>query len=77
MEFHPQKCAVLPITRSLSPQINRYLLGHTLKTETDSKYLVITINSKLSWKNHIGNVCKKVNSSSGFLRRIFKYLNNT
>ena len=54
MEFHSQKCSVLPITRSLSPQVNKYQLhGHTLKTETDSKYLGITINNKLSWNNHI------------------------
>ena len=73
MEFHPQKCSVLPITRSPSPQINRYQLhGHTLKTQTDSKYLGITINSKLSWNNHIGNVCTKANSSIGFLRRNFQ-----
>ena len=77
MEFHPQKCGVLPITRSSSPQINRYQLhGHTLKTETDSKYLGITINSKLSWNNHIGNVCTKANSSIGFFVEIFKYHNN-
>ena len=73
MEFHPQKCSVLPITRSPSPQINRYqLYGHTLKTETDSKYLGITINSKLSWNNHICNVCTKANSSIGFLRWNFQ-----
>ena len=70
MEFYPQKCSILPITRSSSPQTNRYQLhGHILNTETDSKYLGITINSKLSWNNHIGNVCTKANSSIGFLRR--------
>ena len=73
MEFHPQKCSVLPITRSLSPQVNKYQLhGHTLKTETDSKYLGITINNKLSWNNHIDNTCTKANSSIGFLRRNFQ-----
>ena len=39
MEFHSQKCSVLLIIRSLSPQINKYQLhGHTLNTETDRKF---------------------------------------
>ena len=72
MEFYSQKCSVLHITRSSSPQINRYQLhGHTPKMETDSKYLGITTNSKLSWNNHIGKDCTKANSSIGFLRRNF------
>ena len=73
MEFHPQKCSVLPVTRSLSPQVNKYQLhSHILKTETDSKYLGITINNKLSWNNHIDNIFTKANSSIGFLRRNFQ-----
>ena len=64
---------MLPITRSLSPQVNKYQLhGHILKTETDSKYLGITINNKLSWKNHIDNIRTKADSFIGFLRRNFQ-----
>ena len=33
------------------------------------KYLGDTIEQKLSWNEHIGNVVKKANSSTAFLRR--------
>ena len=70
MKFHPEKCSVIRITRKQSPDIYNYQLhGHILKTETDSKYLGVTINNKLCWNNHISNICNKANSSIGFLRR--------
>ena len=70
MQFHPQKCSVLRISRCKSPKFFQYHLhGHILQSETKSKYLGITINNKLSWNNHIDNVCKKANNSLAFLRR--------
>ena len=70
MSFHPQKCSVLRITRSKSPMIYNYKLhGHILKAETNSKYLGVKLNDKFSWNNHIDDVCRKGNSSVGFLRR--------
>ena len=70
MSFHPEKCSVLRITRNKTPKIYNYTLhGHILKDETDSKYLGVTINNKLSWNNHIDNICRKGNASIGFLRR--------
>ena len=70
IQFHPQKCSVLRISRSKSPKFFQYHLhGHILQSETNSKYLGITINNKLSWNNHIDNVCKKANNSLAFLCR--------
>ena len=70
MKFHPEKCSVLRISRSTSPIIHNYELhGHILKNETDSKYLGVKINNKLSWNNHIDKTCSKANSSLAFLRR--------
>ena len=70
MQFHPQKCSVLRLTRSRSPKIYQYKLhGHILESEMNSKYLGVIINSKLSWNNHIDNICTKANSSLAFLRR--------
>ena len=69
MKFHPQKCSVLRITRNKSTNIFNYQLHHhTLKSETDSKYLGVTINKKLSWNNHIDNICNNAKSSITFLR---------
>ncbi len=70
MKFHPKKCSVLRITRKKSPNIHKYQLhGHVLEPETNSKYLGLIINEKLSWNHHIDSVCKKGNSSLAFLRR--------
>lgn len=66
----PKKCNVLRISKKKNPIIHNYTLhGHILETEESSKYLGVTIHHKLSWNEHINNVCKKGNQSIGFLRR--------
>ena len=78
MQFHPQKCSVLRLTRKKSPLIHQYQLhGHILQTETDSKYLRVTVNNKLNWNNHIKNVCSKANRSLAFLVVTLKSLKHT
>ena len=40
MEFHPQKCSVLHITRSLNPKYKQYTLhGHNKKANTSLGFL--------------------------------------
>ena len=73
MEFHPQKCSVLHITRSHNPKYKQYILyGHILVKEDNAKYLGVVINKTLSWNNHINEVTKKANASLDFLRRNLK-----
>ena len=73
MEFHPQKCTVLPISRSHNPIKNTYHLhGHTLENVTSAKYLGVTLSKNLSWDIHINNICNKANKILGFLRRNLK-----
>ena len=73
MQFHPEKCSVLRLTRKKTTQIYDYQLhGHILKSETSSKYLGVTIDNKLCWNNHIDNICNKANGSLAFLRRNLK-----
>ena len=70
MEFHPQKCSVLRISKARDPRTFQYQLnGVTLEEEQSSKYLGVDIQSNLSWKNHISRITKKSNSMLGFLRR--------
>ena len=44
MEFHPQKCSVLHITRSCNPKYKQYTLhGHIFVKEDNAKYLGVVI----------------------------------
>ena len=45
------------------------IANQILKQVQDNPYLGITISDNLNWKTHINNMCKKVNSTLGFLRR--------
>ena len=36
---------------------------------TSAKYLGVTIDQHLTWKDHINNICHRANSVKGFLRR--------
>ena len=70
MEFHPQKCSVLRISKARNHRTFQYQLkGVTLEEKQSSKYLGVNIQSNLSWKNHISRVTKKSNNILGFLRR--------
>ena len=73
MEFHPDKCQVIPITRNKKKIINKYVLnGHTLESTSDAKYLGVTLTSDLKWNTHINNITSKANRTLGFLRRNVK-----
>ena len=70
MEFHPQKCSYLRISRSRKPKTYKYIIkGVTLAEKTSAKYLGVEIQSNLAWNNHIDRVTKKSNNMLGFLRR--------
>ena len=73
MEFHPQKCQVIHITKNRNKIKNTYTLnGHTLESADNAKYLGVTITSDLSWNQHIDNITKKANKTLGFVRRNVK-----
>jgi hypothetical protein len=71
MEFHPEKCQVLQITRNRTRRVNSsYTLhGHTLEVVNSAKYLGINISSDLGWNQQIQNNCKKATNTLNFLKR--------
>jgi hypothetical protein len=70
MQFHPEKCISLSVTRSQTPFHASYILkGHTLESVTAAKYLGITISKDMNWDTHINNITSKANKIIGFLRR--------
>ena len=70
MEFHPDKCQVLTITRKRQPVTYNYILnGHQLKHVSDAKYLGITFTNDMRWNQHIDNITAKANKTLHFLQR--------
>ena len=60
MQFHPDKCVVLPITEKKNPlELNYKLHGHNLEHVSSAKYLGVTITSDLKWSAHIQNIVKR------------------
>jgi outer membrane lipopolysaccharide assembly protein LptE/RlpB len=73
MVFHPDKCALLPVTRKTSPIPTSYQLhGHTLATVQSAKYLGVTIQANMEWEEHVNNITQKAGQALGFLRRNLK-----
>jgi hypothetical protein len=70
MEFHPQKCQVISITRKRHPFKYDYHMGnHILERVASAKYLGLTISEDLRWNRHIDNICKKANGVLAFVKR--------
>jgi hypothetical protein len=60
MDFHPDKCSTLHVTRSRTPILQDYILkGHKLTSEASSKYLGVELHSDMSWMSHIDKTVKK------------------
>ena len=64
VEFNPNKCEVIHITRSRKACNNSYQMhGITLASVKSTKYLGITIWSDLRWNKHIDQITSKANRS--------------
>ena len=51
------------------PDVARFCYhGHILSTETEAKYLGVTITLDLLWNSHITDVCNKAKKILFFLR---------
>ena len=67
MRFNASKCYTLSIKEKSN---FHYTLNSTiLKHVTNNSYLGILFSQDLKWGDHIAKICKKANSTVGFLRR--------
>jgi len=70
MEFHPDKCKILSITRKKSSVIYPYQIHcQQLKHSNCAKYLGVRISNDKHWSKHIDIVSGKANSKLGFIKR--------
>ena len=70
MEFHPQKCEVISITRKRKPKKFTYTLhGKELEHVQFIKYLGVHITHDLRWDKHVDYVTSKATNVLNFLRR--------
>jgi len=54
MDFNPVKCEFLRITSKKNPIVYQYYIDNSIiKQTTHSKYLGVTIDKRLTWKEHI------------------------
>lgn len=73
MQFHPDKCETITITRKRAPLKSSYTLrGHQLKHTDQAKYLGVSLTSKLDWTPHINSKVAKANKTLGFVKRNLK-----
>jgi len=70
MEFHPNKCEILSITRKKYPVVYPYQIhSQQLKCSNCAKYLGVRISNNMRWSKHNDMVSGKVNSKLGFIKR--------
>ena len=70
MEFHPEKCQILRITKKQTPILANYNIHNVSLSPVDSaKYLGVNIDCRLSWSPHCKAVavCNKASSTLAFL----------
>ncbi len=74
MLFNASKCYILRISRTKTPRETLYSInGQVLKQVTDTAYLGVTLSEHLKWTTHIDSLCRKSNSTLGFLRRNLRF----
>jgi hypothetical protein len=71
MEFHPDKCHVIRITRNRRNIVNAnyHLHWHKLQMVDTVKYLDINIANDIRWNHHIDSITNRANHCLAFLRR--------
>jgi hypothetical protein len=70
MEFNPDKCKVMHITRARKPFLHNYTLdGTSLECVDTSTYLGVDLSAQLDWGPHINKIANKSNRTLGFIKR--------
>ena len=71
MKFNSKKCYILSSKSKTNFFYN--IENNILQQVQNNPYLGITLSEDLKWKTHINNICKRANSTLGFLRRNLRH----
>ena len=71
MRFNAKKCYILSINQKSAYFCQ--LDGHILHHVPHNPYLGVTLSDDMKWNSHINKICKKANSTLGFLKRNLKH----
>ena len=73
MEFHPQKCSTLRVSRKKDKIAPAYELhGQNIENVSTTKYLGVNMQDNMQWESHIDSITKKASKTLGFIRRNLK-----
>ena len=75
MSFNPQKCKFLRVTNKGNPIL--YIENTLIKEVSAATYLGVTIDSKLTWNDHIQTIVNKANQINAFLHKLHHCYINT
>ncbi len=71
MIFNATKSKVMHVTRKRNLQLPIYMLGHSQLSITSLfKYLGVTLNSQLTWNDHVKDVVSRANRMLGLVRTV-------
>ena len=69
MEFHPQKCSTLRVSRKKDKTAPGYELhGQNIENVSTTKYMGVNIQDNMQWESHIDSITKKASKTLGFIR---------
>ena len=68
--LYPHKCSTMYISNKRNTICAKYTInGFPSNYVSGVKYLGVPISSKMSWSDHIDDICTKERKSLGFIRR--------
>ena len=69
MTLIPHKCSIMHNSYKHNTVCSKYYInGFPLDCFSDVKYLGVSISSKMSWSDHIDDICTRARKSLGFIR---------
>ena len=72
LSVNPEKTEVVPFTNKRGVDLNGLtLFGSELRLSKSVKYLGVTIDSRLTWKDHIERIVRRTTASLWMCRRLF------